>query len=102
VTNKLKGRDVKLEPELANLLGTPGEDDDLVVSLGAPDWFRAARRLIVAAGLKPWRKPFHTLRKNRATWWRDEYPEHVVDAWMGHSLEVARRHYAAVPESAYQ
>lgn len=103
VTTKARGRDVRLEPALATLLGCPGEPDAPVCRLpAATDWHRKALDLIVAAGLAPWPKPYHTLRKNRATSWRELYPEHVVDAWMGHSLAVARRHYAAVPESAYQ
>jgi integrase len=102
VTTKARGRDVLLEPVLAAMLQPRGEPNELVCRLESQDWHRAAQGYIVAAGLVPWPKPFHTLRKNRATSWRQRYPEHVVDAWLGHSLDVARRHYAAVPEAMYQ
>lgn len=46
-------------------------------------------------------KALQTLRSSRASIWRQQYPEHVVDAWMGHSLEVARRHYVTVDDRYY-
>jgi integrase len=59
-------------------------------------------KIIQRAGLQPWADPFHTLRKWRDTSWKAEgIPEPIVDAWLGHSLEVSREHYFRVPESAY-
>lgn len=107
-TTKKRGRVVKAEPELLAVMHQIGRHD--LVCAGLTDTFqgndsnlnRHAAKLIKFAGLEPWPKPFQTLRQWRATTWRSKYPEHVVDAWMGHSLTVARRHYASVPEELYR
>lgn len=96
-------RDVRLEPALAKILLDCHEatEGPSVVSVGGDDLHRTMVRIIKAAGMKPWPKPFHALRGWRATTWRQTYPEYVVDAWLGHSLAVARKHYVAPPEAMY-
>ena len=42
-----------------------------------------------------------TLRQARSTIWFSQFPHHVAAAWMGHSAEVARRHYLGVPYEFY-
>lgn len=101
-TTKQRDREVLLEPKLASiLLDTREAVDGPLVAPVTGDLHRSMLKVITAAGLQAYSKPFHTLRKNRATSWRAVYPESVVDAWMGHSLQVAREHYAAVPEDYY-
>ena len=52
------------------------------------------------AGVKPYAKWCHTLRKNRESdWIAAGFPFHVVVEWMGHSDEVARQYYLRVDES---
>jgi len=41
-------------------------------------------------------KRSHTLRKNRGDDWNEKFPSHVVAEWMGHSPEVAHKHYLRV------
>lgn len=101
-TTKKRKRTVLMEPQLANVLADIGEPDELVCPISDFNLNRQAEKWIELAGLTPWPEALKTLRRNRATSWRQKYPEHVVDAWLGHSLMVARKHYAAVPESAYQ
>jgi integrase len=91
-------RVVRLESELwhsleDNLYGTPTPNH-------VNNLRRHHLRACEAAGVEPWGKVLHTLRANRATIWRQHYPEHVVDAWMGHSLAVARKHYV-LPTNDY-
>lgn len=107
VSSKNKRREVLLDKKLTGILldvfdkwtGT-----DRVVNLSPTVHTVADRimtRTIIRAGLTPWDSPFHTLRKFRDTTWKQVYPEYVVDAWLGHSMEVSRRHYLKVPESIY-
>lgn len=108
-------REVYLEPKLERLLLDVSEaiTEDRIANVGDNNLHRTMlgyrdrkqgkcyKGILEAAGVPRYRKPFHTLRKNRATTWRAAYPEHVVDAWLGHGPEVAREHYAKVPESYY-
>ncbi len=55
-------------------------------------------RIIQTAGLIPWPKPFNNLRASRRTELQEQFPSHVIDAWMGHSTKVAERHYLQVTE----
>jgi integrase len=50
-------------------------------------------RIIKRAGLQPWPKLFHNLRATRQTELEEDYPSHVVCAWIGNSQAVAARHY---------
>lgn len=103
-TTKARRREVRLEPELEKILlhNHDCATTNLIVPLSGNNVERTIRKIIKDAGLKAWPKPLHSLRKWRATTWRNTYPEHVVDAWLGHSLAVARQHYASVPESCYE
>lgn len=54
------------------------------------------RRIVAAcdrAGLVPWSKPLHTLRKSLESDWLKKYPVMDVCKWMGNSAQVAFRHY---------
>ncbi len=50
-------------------------------------------RIIARAGLTAWPRLFHNLRASCATDWVDEYPNHVVAGWLGHSPMIAAKHY---------
>jgi integrase len=53
-------------------------------------------RIIKEAGLKPWPKLFQNLRSSRETELMDDFPIHVVCAWMGNTPKVAAKHYLQV------
>ena len=53
-------------------------------------------RIIQRAGLAPWEKTFQNLRATRRTELEECYPNHVVNAWMGHSAKVAAKSYLQV------
>lgn len=53
---------------------------------------------IKAAGGKPWKKLWTTLRATRDTELKDRFPGHVVDAWLGHSPRVSQEHYLMVTD----
>jgi integrase len=53
-------------------------------------------KIIKRAGLKKWPRLFHNLRSSRQTELEDEFPSHVVCAWLGNSEKVAKKHYLQV------
>lgn len=58
-------------------------------------------RIIRRAGLKPWVKPFQNLRSTRETELAEEYPMHVVCAWIGNSQPIAAKHYLQVTDDHF-
>ena len=60
------------------------------------DWFT------VLAGLKSWPKLFQNLRSTRQTELAEQFPAHVVCAWMGNSEDVARDHYLQVTDAHFE
>lgn len=58
-------------------------------------------RIIRRAGLKPWPKLFHNLRSSRETELAEEFPLHVVCAWIGNSQAVAQKHYLQVTDEHF-
>lgn len=59
-------------------------------------------RIIKRSGLKAWPKLFQNLRSTRETELAEEWPEHVVTKWIGHTSAVARKHYLQVTEDHFQ
>lgn len=59
-------------------------------------------RILERAGIVPWLKPFVNLRSSRRTELQEEFPSHVVDAWLGHSTAVAEKHYLQVTDDHWQ
>ena len=71
------------------------------------DWRRSNpatqfKRIIRRAGLEPWPKPFHNLRASFCTDLAQQFPQHVVLAWCGHTQDVAQQHYLQVTEQLIQ
>ena len=60
------------------------------------------RYTVARAGLKPWPRITQNLRSTRETELAEDYPLHVVAAWMGHTRRIAIRHYLQVTESHYE
>ena len=56
------------------------------------------KRIIKKAGIEPWPKLWQNLRSTRVTELADDFPEHVVVQWLGHSEKVAREHYLQVTD----
>ena len=53
-------------------------------------------RIIERSGLVAWQKTFQNLRASRRTELEEQFPNHVVNAWMGHSAKVAEKSYLQV------
>ena len=63
-------------------------------------------KIVEEAGLKPWPMPGHNLRGSLVTdLYNGKYPNvgiHTIAKWLGHSPEVAMKHYARVKEEDYE
>jgi len=59
-------------------------------------------RIIRRAGLTPWPKPFQNLRSTRETELAEDYPVHVVCAWIGNPQAVATKHYLQVRDEDFE
>src|SRR5687767_6032844 len=55
-------------------------------------------RIIRKAGLTPWPRLFHNLRATRQTELNEQFPAHVVCAWIGNTEKVAQNHYLQVTD----
>ncbi len=60
------------------------------------------RRIVKAAGLKPWPKLWQNLRATRETELAECFPAHVVSAWIGNSVAIAAKHYLQVTEEHFE
>jgi len=59
-------------------------------------------RIVARAGLELWPKPFVNLRSSRETELVEQFPLHVVTAWLGNSPDVAKRHYLQVTDEHFR
>jgi integrase len=95
-------RTIPMFPELQPLLGaTRADGEGYVITRHRSnrDNMRTQwKRIVERAGITPWPKLFQNLRQTRATELADSYPAHVCDAWMGHSKQIADKHYRRVTE----
>ncbi len=97
VTTKRRTRSVPIEPRLYTRLEAAFADaPEGAWRIFDESYHGMEHRidaLAAAAGLEPWAKPMHTMRKNRETDWLATYPVMDVCQWMGNSPSVAFKHY---------
>ena len=59
-------------------------------------------RIVKAAGLKPWPKPFQNMRATRRTELQAEgHASHKLNCWFGHSQQVAEQSYLQVSDDDF-
>ena len=95
----------ELRPYLDAVWDEPPEEAEYVISR-----YRDANcnlrtqleRIIRKAGLVPWPKLFQNLRSTRETELAEEFPIHVVCAWLGNSQAVAKKHYLQVTDEHFK
>jgi integrase len=59
------------------------------------------QRIIRRAGLTPWPRLFHNLRSTRQTELAENFPSHVVCAWIGNTERVAENHYLQTTDAHF-
>ena len=57
--------------------------------------------ILLRAGIVPWPKLFHNLRATRQTELCQQFPQHVVCAWLGNTHAVATEHYLRTTEADF-
>lgn len=108
-TTKKRKRVVPISPRLFRLLAdaqlsAPDGVDNVLHGVHAPGskFYNRVKKIVLDAGLTPWAKPMHTLRKNLATDWYEQHPPMDVAKWLGHSPAVAMKHYHQTKKTAIE
>lgn len=100
-------RTVPMCPELQTVLlkefEQASERTDRICSLDySGNIGRDVKATIKRAGLTPWSKPLHTLRKSCLTDWANKYPIHAVKEWAGHEdIATTQQYYLQVSPDTY-
>ena len=58
-------------------------------------------KIVKRAGLTLWPRLWHNLRASRQTELGENFPSHVVCAWLGNSVAIAAKHYLQVLDSHF-
>ncbi len=69
--------------------------------LGSMNLRTQLERIMARAGVAGWPRLFQNMRASRETELAQEYPLHVVTAWIGNSARIAARHYLQVTDSDF-
>ncbi len=110
-TEHHQGKDIRmipLFPELRSLLlearADAGESEFVVTRYhDATQNLRTTfQKIVKRARLKAWPKLFQNLRSTRQTELCEEFPSHVVSAWIGNSEKVAKEHYLQVTDKHFE
>jgi hypothetical protein len=111
-------RETPLFPELQAILGEAFEaapegsvyvvaNDRYRQAADSPRGWRSCNlrtqfgRIIERAGLEPWPFLFHALRKSRETELCQDFPIHVVTAWLGNTPKIALKHYLMTTDADF-
>lgn len=54
---------------------------------------RRCGSIVGSAGITPWKKFFNSFRSTRVTEVKRDYGAHAESQWIGHSPDVAEKHY---------
>lgn len=102
VTSKHKHREVRLEPILASILqAAPRTHEKVVGKVTEARAWLDMKAAATKAGIEG-DVSFQLMRSSRENQWFDAgFPANVVTAWMGHSAQVAAKHYRGVAERYY-
>lgn len=57
---------------------------------------------IKQAGLERWPRLWHSLRATRQSELAEQYPAHVVSAWIGNSVAIGQKHYMMVTDGHFE
>ncbi len=95
-TTKRKRREIPIDPELHKLLFEvfmDGQGGERVLPDLRGSLYRGFQLIAGRANVPMYSRPYHTLRKNCETDWMEQHPVMVVCEWLGHSADVAAKHY---------
>ncbi|MHB9044497.1 MAG: tyrosine-type recombinase/integrase [Pirellulales bacterium] len=103
-----ESRDVPIFPELLPHLeavrAESGPGAIYVISkqrLGSMNLRTQLERIMDRAGVREWPRLFQNMRASRETELAQQYPLHVVTAWIGNSAMIAAQHYLQVTDQDF-
>ena len=64
-------------------------------------WRKSIGDLITKTGQTPWPKRFQNLRASCQTDLEKQFPESVVNYWIGHDKQIGRKHYFRINDGHY-
>lgn len=94
----------ELRPFLRDCFEQAADGDEFVITRyreATQNLGTQAKRIIRQAGLNPWPKLFQNLRSTRETELAEDYPMHVVCAWIWNSQPIAAKHYLQVTDAHF-
>ncbi len=101
-------REVPIVPELMQILldahaaAEPGTDQVITRYRETAANLRTQfYRILRRAGLAPWPRLFHNMRASCETELAQDHPAHVTAEWMGHSPQIAAKHYMMVRDTDF-
>lgn len=103
-----QSRTVPMCPELLNMLLEEFEQASIqrtrvCLLKYAGNIGRDMNATIKRAGLTPWEKPLHDLRKSCITDWASRYPIHAVKEWAGHKdIATTQEYYTQILPVTYE
>ncbi|MCL2745390.1 MAG: tyrosine-type recombinase/integrase [Planctomycetaceae bacterium] len=110
ISNKTKKkgkpyREIPIFPELLPFLQEVWENaepnvEEIFPNMSEGYFRKMAGRVAKIAGVPMWQKPMQNLRSTRSTEIAAEFPVHVEEAWLGHSVKIAKEHYIQKNEEA--
>ena len=95
----------ELLPHLGEVARADAADHDWVISRYRHSTVNLRTQLLRVmdrAGIKPWPRLWQNMRATRETELVEEFPAHVVSAWVGHSVAMAERHYLQVTDDHFK
>lgn len=101
-------REVPLFPEVRKVLEELHMEPiggDYVITCndrsGAKNLRTVFDKILKKAGVVPWPRLFQNLRSSREIELAEQYPVHVITAWLGHTPKVAMEHYLKVRDTDF-
>jgi integrase len=95
----------ELEKELSALYTVAPDGSQWVFNRGracaATEWRRWLIHAIKDAKLTPWPDAWYNLRRSARTDAEKRFPNHVCNAWFGHSAKIAERHYLMIDAATW-
>ncbi|MBA3484667.1 MAG: site-specific integrase [Pirellulales bacterium] len=112
-TERHEGKETRwlpLFPEIAKLLeerfNEAEEGEEFILpSYRLASGHKATKMLCAAlrrAKVEPWSRLFHSLRASRQSELAEQYPAHVVSAWIGNSVAIGEKHYMMVNDGHFE
>lgn len=102
---KHRRRAVPIVPKLMRLLqdayDAAEDGQERVLGLSRNNLHRTLHVILRRAGIEPFKRCFQVLRQSCETEWSDQFPQHAVSAWLGHSEQVSRDHYLQVTDEMF-